>query len=323
MKRKALLFVLLIVMLPGCAFLNLSLLPGTKPLEETVIEGEGRTKILLIDLNGTISFKDETDRLGLGKKPSKVAFFKEALRKAEKDDDIAGVIVRINSPGGGVSASDTIYHEIMSFKHRRKIPVDAYIMSLAASGGYYVASACDRIVATPTAITGSIGVIAMKINVEGLLSKIGVSNETFKSGPKKDFWSPFRPSTPEEKKMLQDIIDRLYARFLAVVLESRQKILTEQEVRNIADGRVLVADEALKAGLIDRVSYLDDEIHEMKKRLNAEHAKVVTYIRPGNFKSTVYSEMPLQAPQTVNLISIDAAELELFSGVRFLYLWNP
>jgi protease-4 len=326
MKKNALLFVLSLWVLSGCTGINVSLLPATKPLEEKVLEGKGTPKILLVDLDGVISFKEETDKLQLSPRPSKVAFFREALRKAEADSDIAGMIVRINSPGGTVAASDTIYHEIMSFKQRKKIPVNAYIMELCASGGYYVASASDRIIATPTAVAGSIGVIAMRFNIEGLLSKIGVSEETYKSGPKKDFWSPFRPSTEEEKKMLQDIIDKLYVRFVGVVYANRQKVLTEQEVKALADGRILTANGALDARLIDQVAYLDEAIEAMKKSLRIEQARVITYIRPKTFKSNIYSEyseMPLPRSQVINLISINAEELSLFSGVQFMYLWNP
>jgi protease-4 len=323
MKRNIPLQVLVLLLLSGCVGLNVSLVPSAKPLEEKVLEGEGRAKILLLDLDGMISFKEETDVLKLRTGPSKVSFFREALLKAGTDADIAGVIVRINSPGGTVAASDTIYHEIMSFREKKKIPVYAYITELAASGGYYVASASDRIVAGPTAITGSIGVIAMKFNIEGLLAKIGVSDETYKSGPKKDFWSPFRPSTPEEKKMLQDIIEELYLRFVRVVSANRHKLLTEQEVRTLADGRILAAGEALNAKLIDQVAYLDDTIEGMKKVLSVEQARVVTYVRPRTFRSNIYSDMALPGPQVMNLISINTEDLELFSGVHFMYLWNP
>jgi protease-4 len=162
--------------------------------------------------------------------------------------------------------------------------------------------------------------------MEGLFSKIGVSDETYKSGPKKDFWTPFRPSTTEEQKMLQEIIDKLYARFLGVVYLGRQKVLTEEEVRVLADGRILAAGDALEAGLIDQMSYLDETIDTMKKALNIGNATVVTYVRPKTFTSNIYSgypEMPLQGPQVINLISINAEDLALFSGVQFMYLWNP
>jgi protease-4 len=319
---KSYLLVLPVLLLAGCAGMNVSLLPETKPLEEQVLEGEGKSKILLIDLDGLISFKEEKESL-MVKRPSKVAFFREALLKAKEDPDIAGVIMKINSPGGSCAASDTIYHEIISFKQKRNIPVYAFIMELGASGGYYIASAADRIIASPAAITGSIGVMAIKINIEGLLSKIGVSDETYKSGPKKDFWLPFRPSTPEEKEMLQGIIDKLYARFVNVVYENRQKLLSMHEVKILADGRILTASDALEAKLIDQVAYLDDTVSAMKKALNIEQAKVITYIRPKTFKSNIYSEMPPQVPSVINLISINAEEISFLSGVQFMYLWNP
>jgi len=322
-KKSAFIAFLFLFILPACSLVKVSLLPSTKQLEETVLEGKGESKILVLDLNGVISFKEETSSLGLKAEPSKVAFFREALLKAAEDPGLAGVIIRINSPGGTIAASDTIYHEIMSFKEKKKIPVYAYVTELAASGGYYVASACDRIIASPTAITGSIGVIAMKFSVEGLLSKIGVSNETYKSGPKKDWWSPFRASTPEEQKMLQGIIDRLFARFISVVCANRQKYLTEPQVRQLADGRILTAGEALEARLIDQVAYLDEAIDTMKKTLNIAEARITSYARPGTFMSNIYSDVPAPVPQVINLISINSEELSLFSGVHFMYLWNP
>jgi len=322
MIRTAAIFLISLVLFSGCA-LNMSLAPEPKPLEEKVVEGEGRPKILLVDLDGMISFKEETGITGIVTKPSKVAFFREALLKAENDPDMAAVVLRINSPGGSVAASDTIYHEIMSFKQKKKIPVEAFIMEVGASGGYYVASACDSIIASPAAITGSIGVIAVKFNVDGLLSKIGVSEETYKSGPKKDFWMPFRPSTPEEKKMLQGIIDKLYARFVEVVYLNRQKLLTKAEVGELADGRILTADEALDSKLIDKVAYLDETINAVKNSLNLDKARVVTYERPKTFKSNIYSDMSSPGPQVINLLTVNAEDFSIFSGTRFMYLWNP
>ena len=313
----------LLFLLPGCTVFNISLAPSVKPLEEKVLEGKGKPKILLLDLDGVISFKEATSSFGMKTTPSIVAFFREALLKAEKDKKIAGLIVRINSPGGGVTASDTIYHEIMNFRKKKKVPVYAFIMDVGASGGYYVAAAADSIIASPTAITGSIGVLAMKLNIEGLMGKIGVAEETYKSGPKKDFWSPFRPSTPEEKKMLQGIIDNLYARFVGVVYESRKKALTRDEVKALADGRILTAEQALDAKLVDKVGYLEDAVADMKKALKTERAKVVTYARPGSFKPTIYSGVPLPGQQIINLISFGPDEFASSSGVKFMYLWNP
>lgn len=323
--KRTILLIALSFWISGCIGMNISLLPATRALDEKVLEGEGKPKILLLDLDGFISFTEESDALKLAPRPSKVAFFREALRKAEGDPEVAAVIVKINSPGGTVTASDAIYHEIMTFKQRKRVPVHAYILETGASGGYYVAAAADRIVASPTSITGSIGVIAMRLNIEGLLSKVGVSGETYKSGPKKDFWSPLRPITEEEKQMIGAIIGGHYARFIDVVYASRRKVLTLGEVRTLADGRILTGGEALEAKLVDEVAYLDEAIESLKAARRLERAKVVTYVRPRTYKSNIYSgssEAPLP-PLSVSLININAEELPLLSGLRFMYLWNP
>lgn len=321
-KARLTLLIILALLAPwSCGGLNVSLLPETKPLEEQTVEGNGKQKILLIDLDGIITFKEEQEGL-LVRRPSRVAYFREALRKASEDGDIAGVIIRINSPGGTVAASDAIYHEIINFKKSKNIPVYAYIMEVGASGGYYVACAADRILAGPAAVTGSIGVVAMKLNIERLFLKIGVSEETYKSSDKKNFWSPFRASTPEERKMLQGIIDKLYARFVEVVYSNRKKVLTEQQVRILADGQIMTADDAAEKKLIDQVQYLEETIESMRTSLRLESFKVVSYSRPKTFKSNMYSEMPSN-PLVINLLSINSDELTLYSGTHFMYLWNP
>jgi len=325
MKRTVLLPALSAWILSGCIGMNVSLLPSNKALEERVLEGEGKPKILLLDLDGVISFHEESDALKLASRPSKVAFFREALRKAEADPQIAWLMVKINSPGGTVSASDALHHEVLTFKQRKKVPVHAYIVEVGTSGGYYVASASDRIVASPTAVTGSIGVIAMRLNLEGLLSKVGVSGETYKSGAMKDFWSPFRPSTEEERRMIQEVVGSHYARFLDVVYASRRKVLTPEEVKTLADGRILTGDEAVQAKLIDEVAYLDEAIESLKGARKLERARVVTYVRPRTYKSTIYSGSPATplVPYPMSLININAEELSWLSGLRFMYLWNP
>ncbi|HMK60483.1 MAG TPA: signal peptide peptidase SppA [Dissulfurispiraceae bacterium] len=323
MKKYWSLLIPFMITLSGCGGLNIALLPETKPLEEQVLEGSGSPKILLIDLDGMISFREEKDGLFL-KRPSKVAFFREAFRKASDDPDITGVIIRINSPGGTVAASDALYHEIVSFKQNKRVPVYAYILEVGASGAFYVAASADRIIASRSSIVGSIGVVAMKINVEGLLSKIGVTEETYKSAPKKDFWSPFRASTPEEQKMLQDIIDKLYAQFVDVVYSNRHGRLSMEQVKALADGRIVVAQDALNANLIDQVAYLDETVDIMKKSLNIEQARLCTYIRPKTFKSNIYSAYQAEpSSATVNLISINADDFMLHSGLQFMYLWTP
>ena len=305
----------------GCVHADIPLLQPLGEYKERTIEGEGQSKLLIVDIEGFISEKERST--GLKEKPSMVAEVKETLQKAEKDQDIAGVILRINSPGGTVSASDTILHELLAFKSSKKVPVYACITGIGASGAYYIATAADEISAHPTAITGSIGVMLMRFNVEGLLTKIGVSEKTVKSADKKDFLSPFRPATAEEEKIIQDIITGLHKRFLDVILARSGAPLTRPELEKLADGRVFTAEQALAARLIDRVEYLDDVIAAMKNKLNLKEVKIVSYYRAGSYRGTIYSGSHVDAPQMVNLININADSLDLLSSTEFLYLWKP
>lgn len=323
MRKAVVLFLLVMLgaLSGGCAFVNVDVMPSPTPLQERVVEGEGKGKILIIDIAGIISEKERSAGL-LDSKPSLVAYVKESLQKAEKDDEVVGVILRINSPGGTVTASDIIYHEIRKFREKKKVPVAACIIGLGASGGYYVASAADEIVIHPTAVTGSIGVMVMSFNVESLLTKIGVSEYTVKSADKKDFLSPFRPATPEELKIMQSIIDGMYGRFIEVIETRPGNSLERQQIRTLADGRIYSASQALEAKLVDRVAYLDELIQDMKQKAGVPAAKVINYYRGGELKQTIYSGTPTGAPQ-INFININAEGLELVPRTEFLYLWQP
>jgi protease-4 len=324
MKRLSLLSLLSIALFfTGCAFVNMSLLPSGKGMREKVIEGSGAKKILLMELTGTITGQEESDGFGFGSRPSPIVRIKESLQKAEKDDRIAGVILKINSPGGSATASDIIYHELKSFRERTGIPIYSSIFDLGASGGYYAAIGTDRIYAHPTAIVGSISVLTMTFNLEGLLAKVGIEEETIKSGEKKDIGSPFRPITPEEREIFQTIVDRLHERFVGLVYEHRKDNLSRSDVERLADGRIFTAGEALEEELIDGVGYLDDTIGLMKESLGLREARIVTYQRGGREESTVYSQGPSDTPSVINLIGLNITNLDRFEGVRFMYLWKP
>lgn len=307
-------------LLNGCAFVTIPLLPVTEELQERTVEGEGSEKILLLDVSGVIS-EEKRRRLGFREEVSMVDELKEALQKAEKDKNVRGLILRINSHGGTVTASDIIHHELLRHKKRSGQRITACLMDVGTSGAYYLATAADEIVAHPTTITGSIGVVAMKFNVQGLMSKIGVEQETIKSGAMKDILSPFRPSSPEEQKLLQNMIDTFHKRFVDVIVDGR-KPLSREAVEKLADGRIYTADQALESRLIDRIGYLDETIAGMKKELNLARARVIVYHRADSYKSTIYSG--LQAPPAqLNLIAINGQEVWTPPGVRFMYLWLP
>jgi len=302
--RRAL-AVLLVVFLAGCVTVKVDLFEEPKPLKEKVVSGAGGDKILLLDISGLIVETRHRSLLGLGAVTTP-GYVKEVLDKAAKDKRIKALVLRINSPGGTVSASDIIHHELLAFKKETGVPVVACLMGLATSGGYYLAQAGDAIVAHPSGITGSIGVLAMKLNIKGLMDKVGVDSEMVKSGHWKDFWSPFRPATPEEKQMMQVVIDSYYRGFVGVVAQGRK--MNPQEVRRVADGRIFTAPQAKDLGLVDSLGYLDDAIKIAQKQAGLEEARVVRYHRPGSYRPNIYSQMP---------------DLSWVVTPQFLYIWWP
>jgi protease-4 len=310
------------VMVAGClaltACVTINLPPGPGPLKEEEIGGTGRAKVLLIDMAGLISSQDDTT--AFYEHPSLVARVKEELTKAAKDSTIKAIVLRINSPGGTVTASDILYHEIKQFKAKHKIPVIASIMDLGASGGYYIAAAADRIVAHPSSVTGSIGVIMLTMNAHGLLEKVGVRANAIMSGPRKDMGSPFRPMTDEERAIFQGVIDDFYDRFLFVVREGRPNLAAD-EIRRLADGRIYSGEQAKAVGLVDGVGYLDEAIELARKQAGISEATVITYRRPGEYRNNIYSRMLSGPPSPWP--NLDFGALVRGGSPQFMYLWMP
>jgi protease-4 len=304
------------VVLAGCSVVSVDLSPPVRPLKESTLEGKGRDKVLILELAGVLA---EEPIFTLESRPqvALLARVREELEKAAEDDDVKALVLRINSPGGTVTASDILYHEIKRFKARKRVPVVASILDVGASGGYYVALAADRIVAHPTTVTGSIGVLMLTVNSSGLLEKIGVSADYITSGPRKDMGSPFRALTPEERAIFQGVIDQLYGRFVGLIV--RERGLDEARVRSFADGRIYTASEALALKLVDRIGYLEEAIAVAKEAAGTPAAKVVTYHRPRQYRATIYSggETPAFRPTAADLARL------VTSGPRFLYLWWP
>jgi len=356
-KQQALLIFLLLCCISlyfsGCAFITVPAFgPSISELEETTVSGEGKDKILLMDISGEISEEDKSNPLGMTTEVNPVVRIKEELEKAKKDKKIKALLLKIDSPGGTVTASDIIYHELKTFKKETGIPLVISMMDVAASGGYYIAMAGDKILAHPTTVTGSIGVLTMKFDVQGLMGKIGVEEVTIKSGDKKDFNSIFHTLRPEDQAILQNVIDTLYERFVGIVAESRHGLsgMSKEELKRIADGRVYTAQEALDLKLIDTIGYMEDAIKLAKKEAGITHeAKVITYQRPSQHKSTIYSRsssasrplslslaaMPLATSSLagasllaglknlpISDLSGSGLSVKNLSG-RFWYLWTP
>lgn len=317
MRSRLAILLLIGLFVPGCTF-NFPLFPGPGPLQETQVSGKGEAKVVLIEISGMIS-SQEGD--GLVPTPSLIASVKEQLTRALRDEKVKAVVLRINTPGGTVTASDIIHHELKLFKASRKIPIVASIMDVGASGGYYIAAASDAVLAHPSSVTGSIGVIMLTVNARGLLEKVGLEATAVMSGPRKDMGSPFRTMTTEERAIFQGLIDSFYQRFLAVVQEGRPNLQMEQ-IKKLADGRIYTGDQAKAAGLVDEIGYLEDAVDLAKKKAGLTEAQVVMYRRPGEYSNNVYSKLAAPSP----LASL--GNLDLMSFVRggtpqFMYLWMP
>jgi protease-4 len=319
--KWSLVTVLFILSTPGCAFINVSLYQPALPLQERVIEGEGPGKVLVMDISGVLAYEEKDNGGSFREEVNLIARVKEELGKAAADDEIKAIVLRIQSPGGTVNASDLVHHEISEFKKKRNVVVVACFLGIATSGGYYVATAADHIIAQPTTLTGSIGTIALKFNVEGLMEKVGVTEETVKSGDKKDMWSPFRPATSEEKKIFQSIIDEYQGKFLEVVREGR-KNMTETDLAKVKDGRVFSGAQAFKLGLVDQLGYLNDAIQWAKNAVGIERAKVVMYHRPGTHVENVYSLSQGEAWSWAERLRRGEL-LPQRETPQFMYLWLP
>ena len=201
---------LVILCLAACT-IDLGSLTRVEPLVESRVRGDSGPKLVMLEIEGVITDFERRSRLG-STRPSPVARARQALELAAEDDDVAGLVLRIQSPGGTVAASETLYHELMMWKQETNLPVVAYMQGIATSGGYYVAMAADRVIAHPATVTGSIGVIVTGLNVSALMERFGIEDQTLKSGEFKDAGSPLRPMRAEERAQLQSVLDDFHGR---------------------------------------------------------------------------------------------------------------
>ena len=316
-----------LVLLTATGCMTSSLFPKTSPLREVVLSGEGRDKVLLVEISGILTSAKPSGVLDrFFDRPSLPTRFKEELTKAAEDDQVKAIVFRINTPGGTVTASDILYHEIQELKKTRKVPIIASIMDLGASGGYYVAMAADRIVAHPSSVTGSLGVIMLTLNASGLMEKIGVRANTVTSGPYKDMGSPFRTMTDQDRAIFQGVIDSFYDRFLRVIEQGRPNLKPET-IRQLADGRIYSATQARDHGLVDVIGYLDDALELAKQEAGVEEAQVIMYQRAGGYHPNIYAQGPEGPGWTgwtfpkLDPVSLTAV---LAGGTpAFMYLWLP
>lgn len=307
-----------LLLLMSCTAPKIKFFPSrTDPLQEFVVSGTAREKILVINIRGFISDQPKTSFLG-----SRSSIVEETvahLRKAGRDDAVKAVLLKIDSPGGTVTASDILYNEISQFKEHTGKKIVVSMMGLAASGGYYISLPADFIVAHPTTITGSVGVIFIRPRVDGLMNKIGVAVEVSKSGRNKDMNSPFRESLQEEKQMMHTQTHELGQRFLGLV-ETHRK-LTPGALQDISTGRIFLAAEAYKLGLVDQVGYLEDALHRARTLAGIPaDAKVIVYRRTEYPDDTLYNTATATSPDGSGRVAlIDLKLPDLTAG--FYYVW--
>lgn len=282
------LFVLALLLFSGWLTGCVSLGGGPSPeFTEVLLQGEGDPKILLIDINGPIANQPILVP-NLGILPGMTARIRQELEIAFNDPDVRGLLLRINSPGGTLTDSDIIYHSLMEFKKSKQVKILAAMGDIAASGAVYIAMAADEVFAHPTTITGSIGVVMPHLNYSGLMKKLGVESDPVVSGPYKDLDSPMKPRNPEERALLQNLIDQQYEKFVDVVKAGRPKMTTSQ-IREMADGRIFSAQEAKKRGLIDEVGYLDDAYKRIGEMAGFPVNRLVRYANAWRTGNNIYS----------------------------------
>jgi protease-4 len=274
--------------------------------EEVWSYGYGAVKVARIGLVGVI-MPGRRERV-IGYEPDMVETVLSRIRAATADSTVKAILLEVDSPGGAVTASDEIYTALQRFKEKdEERIVMVFVRSLGASGAYYAAMAGDYIMAEPTSIVGSVGVIMQTLNMKGLADWVGVSSVTIKSGENKDMLNPFEAVDPVHVAMLQDLVDGMQERFASIVETSRQL-----ESRELLDGRVFSARQAVEAGLLDGIGYFPDAVEVLKQLLGVDDIYMIRYQRKTGFFQML---MSAKAPKIPDFNAVQSP--------RFLYLWKP
>lgn len=290
--------------------------------KSTLVDGKSESDdfIAIVPVQGVIMESPSEDSSGKGS----LSRLHRLLSELEKQDNLKGIVLLVDSPGGGVTTSDLMHHELKRFKEKKKVPVLALFQDVAASGGYYVAMTADHVMAHRTTVTGSIGVISHFFNMTDLMSKVGVKMNTVKSlnsaGKEsfKDIGSPYRPMRPDEQKLIQDMITSMWNRFVDVVAEGRKGKLTREEVATLADGRIFAGPAALENKLIDSVGYPEEAYAKIRELAKSSDAKVLRFSKEKDWDDL------FQAQSNIKIPGAQTAERLLGEGPesRFLYLWD-
>ncbi len=288
-------------------------------IAETVIrEGAYDERIALFNVRGVIMNMEESYFSVPQYNHQRIL---ESLETVKNDETIKGIILRVDSPGGGVYESAQLSDKIREVKAARDIPIYVVMESMAASGGYYISAYADKIYATNETITGSIGVIMSGMNYAGLLEKMGVEDMTIKSGDMKDVGSSTREITQKDLDVLQGLVDSMYERFVDVVSEGRD--LDRDYVYEIADGRIYDGAQAKDNGLVDDIGYYEEALEDFEVEYGLENAQIITY---DQVELDMFSQWFMKTSKIVNLgQEINVGNIELpatwkeKSGFMYMY----
>ena len=298
MKKKAIIISVVVLALLAAILIPLILIPR---------QAEG--KIVVIPLSGSITTEGSSLFSGSTITPELV---RDYLARVEKDKAVKAIVFRIESPGGEIAPSQEILLEIERVKET--MPIVVSMGGTAASGGYYISTQADKIVALPTTMTGSIGVIYSVINIEGLLEKLGIQIEIFKGGKYKDMYWGFRELTPEEEEVMQGMVNEYYEQFIGVVAEGRE--LSREEVRDLATGQIYTGTKAKELGLVDELGDLDTAI-DLAAELAGIETAIVEYYQPP--KLTLWSLLGLVDSIKTRISGLSAQDIILLEILNHNY----
>lgn len=278
----------------------------------------GGWKIALIDVDGLLLNMDMTGLGSLGENP--VAVFREKLDRVAADPCYRAIVLRINSPGGGVTATDIMWRDLCTVRANTGLPVVACLMDLGTGGAYYLATSADHIVAHPTTVTGGMGVILNLYNMEDTMMQFNIMGVPIKAGRHTDLGTPIKTPDEEGRQMLQRVADQFHARFRQVVREGRPQ--HDPSRAEDFDGRILTASQALQSGLIDSIGYLDDAVAVARQAGNCPAARVVILHRCNDRARSPYAVSP-NVPIQGNLFPLSVPGLDRSQMPTFMYIWQP
>lgn len=319
------------VVLVGCGPTTfvVGLSPGNQELVSTVIEeadGRTRDRVAVIDVSGMIMNGRTPGLLQQGENP--VSRFREELDEARDDKHIKAVVLRLNTPGGAVTATDMMYRDLQLFKEQTGKPVVVLMMDVAASGGYYLSCAGDHVIAYPTTVTASIGVIIQTMSLQPALARIGIETDAITSGPNKDAGSPLSAPNENHRAVFQQVVDEMYASFTDVVRQARPDI-SKEDFAEVTDGRIVTGKRAHEVGLIDQLGDLDDAFAKAKSLAGISDASMIRYHRVLEYVGSPYAAVPGRSEASAGGAQVNLFQLNLGGGLGamaepgFYYVWLP